>query len=227
MCENATIWHNIQKQFANYTPSIQATKFVYQENWAPVTSFDHTRVSVQKHDTLDVAKTLQRPLVLILADAHSPGGNVGAGAGMQEESLFRRTALFRHLTSNLYPIKPHEAVYAPDVQLADSANIMSFIACPGLKMPMLNDHRLLAIDEETLRRKITVILQVAYQSGHTNLVLGALGCGVWGCPPKHVAEVFFDVIRKYDGVFDIITFAILGANCNFFQDRCAFTTHKF
>jgi hypothetical protein len=42
------------------------------------------------------------------------------------------------------------------------------------------------------------------------LVLGALGCGVWGCPVKHVAEVFGDVVREYDGVFESITFAVLG-----------------
>ena len=52
-------------------------------------------------------------------------------------------------------------------------------------------------------------MQVAVEEGHTHLVAGALGCGVWGCPPTHVAEIFRDVL--VDSPLEHVTFAILGA----------------
>jgi uncharacterized protein (TIGR02452 family) len=166
-----------------------------------------------------VARTIpyERPLVLILADAHVPGGCVGAGAGMQEESLFRRSSLHKHLVPSLYPIEEDAAVYCPHVELTDGT-YMDFIACPGIKMPKLTDgNRLYPEDEERLRKKLHVIFQTACEGNHDTLVLGALGCGVWGCPPIHVAEIFKGVIAEYNGAFEAVYFAVLGANYNFFS----------
>jgi uncharacterized protein (TIGR02452 family) len=176
-----------------------------------------TNIQVLKADTLEVAKTLNKPLVLILSDAHQPGGCVAAGAGMQEESLFRRSSLHKHLVPSLYPIEDDGAIYAPHVELLDGS-YMDFVACPGIKMPVLVDNRLLPEDEEKLRKKVHLILQLGQKEGYHVLVLGALGCGVWGCPTRHVAQIFKEVIQQYDGVFSNIVFAVLGANFNFFEE---------
>lgn len=32
------------------------------------------------------------------------------------------------------------------------------------------------------------------------MVLGALGCGVWGCPPKHVAEIMIRAVGRSKNV---------------------------
>jgi uncharacterized protein (TIGR02452 family) len=218
--DNITAWKYVQQYFRDYIPTTKAQKVFYEE-MNPKTMKKlcmQTNVSVIKGDTLEVASTFYEPLVLILADAHVPGGCVGAGAGMQEESLFRRSALHKHLLPSLYPIEDDAAIYASHVQML-AGGYMDFIACPGIKMPVItDDNRLMPEDEVALRKKIHVILQTAYKNGHTALVLGALGCGVWGCPPRHVAEVFKSVIEEYNGVFTNITFAILGANYNFFRD---------
>jgi uncharacterized protein (TIGR02452 family) len=104
------------------------------------------------------------------------------------------------------------------VELTDGT-LMDFIACPGIKMPPLtNNNRLFPEDEALFEKKIELIFQVAYKYGYSNLVLGALGCGVWGCPTKHVAQIFKKVIAKYDGAFEAINFAILGGNFNLFSD---------
>jgi uncharacterized protein (TIGR02452 family) len=177
-----------------------------------------TRISVKNMDAIDVALGMHAPMVLILADAHSPGGCVLGGGNMQEESLFRRTTLFASLAPDMYPIGPEEALYARDVDIlfdgkyASINASASFIACPGIKLPPVQTgDRLYAKDEELLKCKVQLIMQVAIKEGHTNLVLGALGCGVWGCPVKHVAEVFRDVLNEeYNGVFENVTFAILG-----------------
>jgi uncharacterized protein (TIGR02452 family) len=49
-------------------------------------------------------------------------------------------------------------------------------------------------DEATLRRKVRLILRVAREDGYDEVVLGALGCGVWGCPPRHVAQIFAEEV---------------------------------
>jgi uncharacterized protein (TIGR02452 family) len=183
---------------------------------------------VTKQDTLDVALGLDNPLVLILADDERPGGCVLAGAGMQEESLFRRTALFRHLLPGQYPIGPAEALYAPRVPVLLSSEAsgyaplrpgtrMAFVACPGIKMPRLDSRgRMTDEDIDTLRTKIRLVLDVARAHGHTNLVLGALGCGVWGCPARQVADAFADVLQDH-GAGLVAHFAVLGAAFNVFQ----------
>lgn len=176
-----------------------------------------SRVELRKRDTLEVAELASNPLVLILADHERPGGNFKALAGMQEESLFLRSALWRHLTSDQYPIAATEALYATAVPLLDGG-VLSFVACPGLKLPRLIDNRLSSEDEATLQTKIELILQIAHTHGHDDIVLGALGCGVWGCPPRHVAEVFRDVLERYAGLYATAYFAVLGANFDFFAD---------
>ena len=209
--DNILAWKNVQTQFREYIPAKAATKVFYKK----------TQTIVIKGDTLEVARTIpyERPLVLILADADVPGGCVGAGAGMQEESLFRRSALHKHLIPSLYPIKDNEAIYCPHVKLTDGTH-MDFIACPGIKMPKLTDeNRLYPEDVERLEKKLHIIFQTAYKEKHDTLVLGALGCGVWGCPPIHVAEIFKKVITEYNGVFEAVYFAVLGANYNFFSSH--------
>lgn len=219
--DNVRAWANIQKYFMYYEPKIKPSKVFIQDIWEPKKKYDSTKISVTKSDTMDMAlcMNMHKPLILIFADADHPGGCVGAGAGMQEESLFRRTSLHKHLIKEeLYPIEPLAAIYVPHVETLNG-NILDFIACPGIKMPTLSsDFRFCKDDENTLREKIKLIMQVAYDNGHSNLVLGALGCGVWGCPPKHVAEIFRELLLEYNGVFEHICFAILGATYNIFYD---------
>lgn len=188
-------------------------------------------VRVLNADAIDTALGMRDPLVLILADADVPGGCVHAGAGMQEESLFRRAPLFAHMRPSMYPLACDEALYARGVPVllgSEGAGYptlprptprLSFVACPGVKLPALADGgRMSQADAEVLRRKVRLILQVAHAHGHDEVVLGALGCGVWGCPAKHVAEVFAEVLlSEWHGV-RTARFAILGALASVFEE---------
>jgi uncharacterized protein (TIGR02452 family) len=195
-------------------------------------------VSVVHEDTLDAtlrliaSGTCSRPLVLNMADDVRPGGCVAAGGGMQEESLFRRTNLHAHLLPSLYPIACDEAVYSPDVivcrrgesegyRLLDPGHMPSIgvVSCPGVAMPALSqDSRSFAheSDREALRAKVRAIFEVAVMHGHDAMVLGALGCGAFGCPPDDVAAVFKEELERASvhGVVREVVFAILGAANN-------------
>lgn len=216
--DNVRQWKHVQEVFKYWEPSSKVLRKRFVESWAPQTGATSTTIRVLKSDTLEAAKQLTDPLVLIFADDIRPGGCVEAGAGMQEESLFRRSALFRYLTSDLYPIAQDEALYARDVPLLDGGTA-SFIACPGIKMPRLtSDNKLMPSDATVLKKKIELILQVASEHGHPSVVLGAVGCGVYGSPPRHVASIMKDVLCEYDGVIKDVVIAVIGATVNFFRD---------
>ena len=127
----------------------------------------------------------------------------------------------------LYPIENGEAVYSPEVTILKSSEetgwqvypvdqrpVLAFVACPGLKYPEwivdeYGEHRLTSEDVQILKEKIGVIIQVAVQYKHDAIVLGALGCGAWRNPIKHVAEIFKSVLDAYEGLVPYVVFAIL------------------
>ena len=239
-------WERVRHEFRDYIPVRRAMKIsshrsgindspnrIYlplRERQSIPSTSRCPSVVVRKLDTLVAAldesnaSNASNPLVLIFADAYNPGGCVWAGAGMQEESLFRRTALFKHLTRDMYPLDLDDAIYAPEVMISDSAGgrnkFMSFVACAAPKMPSVGlDGRLLPEDEEIFARKIELVLEIAMKHRHRTVVLGAWGCGAFGCPPRHVAEIFCRAIQRLpDDAFDRIVFAVPGGHYNFFED---------
>jgi uncharacterized protein (TIGR02452 family) len=96
---------------------------------------------------------------------------------------------------------------------------MSFITCPGIRNPHLNwpdldcklaDARFKDKDVTILSEKIRNILRIALAKGHDIPILGAMGCGAWKNPNKHVAEIFKNVLeeQEFKCVFQYITLAI-------------------
>ena len=187
--------------------------------------YSQTNIIVLNKDSIDLAHELWiylNPVVLNLADNCFPGGHVSMGSGAQEESLFRRTNYFQtlNLDTGFYPLRGTELVYSPDVLvIKDSKGYeliryfkLSFIACPGIKKPELNNGKFTEKDRKLLKNKIRNILNVAFLHKHDAVVLGALGCGAWQCPQEEVAIIFKEVVKEYDGMFHTIAFAILEVN---------------
>ena len=172
-------------------------------------------VSVIDKDTIDLARQYVRPLVMNLADDFFPGGCVYTGSGAQEESLFRRTNLFRSLLQSFYPIKADEAVYSPGVAVFKESEAngfarieppfeLDFVSCPGIRHPQLTEEGALTeADRRKLTKKIELVLDVAVSNGHDTIVMGALGCGAWLNPPAEVAAIIKDVLDKSPYEFEI------------------------
>ena len=72
------------------------------------------------------------------------------------------------------------------------------------------DVRLVAREEVEVRRRIVAMLQLCRMHGHVDLVLGAWGCGAFRNPPRHVAQVFAQVLhsKAFAGVFRRVVFAV-------------------
>ena len=189
-----------------------------------------TRFEVHNVDCLDEGLRLTRagyrPAVLNMASRSMPGGGVINGVGAQEETLFRRTNLFRSLYQftdalvpgrQLIPVREGErypldrnfgGVYTPDALLfreSESAGYklmerperLSFIAVAGINRPEMKDATHLADSMvEGTKNKIRTILRIGLRHGHDSLVLGALGCGAFRNPPSHIARLFHEVFDE-------------------------------
>lgn len=229
-------WANTQEICRNdqsLIPKYLSIKYTYDPNYIYKQQCEHSNIVFEDLDAIQCATLYNQgnPLILNLCDDNFSGGCVESGSGAQEESLFRRTNYFMTLEQNLYPIKDNEAVYSPDVTVIKdierngwrlypngARETFSFIACPGIKYPSIihkqlgnneTEKRLKPEDVERLKIKIKLIIQLANQYNHDTIILGALGCGAWRCPAKHVAEVFKEVLKEHDGHVKNYVFAIL------------------
>ena len=66
-------------------------------------------IAVENRDAIEVGLSVNNPLVMILADAHVPGGCILSGNNMQEESLFRPRCLliYNHNIIRFLKTKPY------------------------------------------------------------------------------------------------------------------------
>ena len=203
---------------------------------------EQTLVEVQNIDCLYAGVQLKgqgyNPAVLNMASRRNPGGGVVTGAGAQEETLFRRTNLFRSLyqfapyaeqygmkrSHHQYPLdRNFGGVYTPDAiyfreseqkgyALLGEPVSLSFITVAGMNRPdltadgMIADHHV-----EPIKNKIRTIFRMGLVHGHDSLVLGALGCGAFRNPPRHVARLFHEVMdeSEFKNRYRLIVFAIL------------------
>ncbi|CAO2656383.1 Nn.00g051860.m01.CDS01 [Neocucurbitaria sp. VM-36] len=200
-----------------------------------VTTANSAAAGSTKHNTIPTTlngRTAKPVAVLNLASERSPGGGWQNGALAQEECLCYRSSLYLSLHKTYYPLPSLSAIYTPSVLLIRDAMsrghslltpnehptnlpVISVISVAALRKPQLADDKKHFKNEgqraET-KRKIRITLRVAAHKGHTKLVLGALGCGVFGNPPKEVAECFLEVLREKEfqgGWWEEVGFAVL------------------
>lgn len=171
-------------------------------------------------------------LVLNLASERTPGGGWSNGALAQEECLCYRSSLSLSLHSTYYPLPSLTAIYTPSVLLLRSSlstahklltphttppnlPVVSVLSLAALRKPPLTPDAT-HFKHESLRtetkHKIRLALRVAAVMGHTKLVLGALGCGVFANPPGDVARCFLEVLRETEfqgGWWQEVAFAVL------------------
>ena len=72
-----------------------------------------------------------------------------------------------------------------------------------------------------LVERIRMLLRMAAHNGKTVLILSAMGCGVWGCPPGEVAELMKCVLAKveFERWFEEVSFGIYDKGaCEVFRE---------
>jgi uncharacterized protein (TIGR02452 family) len=181
-----------------------------------------TEIYVVNGLVLDVTEKLylagdSKIMVLNLASSFGPGGGVVRGAVAQEEDLFRKTNYYLSLDKEFYPIPKGCTIYTKSVYVIKDGLYndlekpfgVDMLAACAIKNPLVNSgYKYCAADFTIMNNVIENIFKTAYYNGNETLVLGALGCGAYHNPPMEVIKIFNRFLKKYNGCFKKIVFAV-------------------
>lgn len=196
------------------------------------------KTRVVNSDSFEAARTLifehgaseSKVAVLNLASDLRPGGGWEVTlCETQEEALCYSSTLFSTLDRKYYPWDNDAAsgIFSPGVVVyrdtlmnelkplpEDKVIVTGVITVAAPRYPRLDPTRTEFAYQSTyrkLREKIRAVYRMAAINGRTNLVLGAMGCGAYGCPPKIVAKEMIDVLGEdeFAGWFERVWWAVI------------------
>ena len=202
------------------------------ENPNPKT-FAQTTVQVRNVSCMDAAKELiaqgYHPMILNFANPITPGGGFLNGALAQEETLCRSSGLYATLLDDpMYAYHKGRfdsrmasdwAILSPNVPFfrtddgtfEDTPWLASVLTCAAPQADYAEDGQVDAL----MRRRIPRILDIMAAYGYTDIILGAWGCGAFGCDPTSIAKIFLDTLRdQFDCKFRTVIFAIVDDTMN-------------
>ncbi len=222
-----SIWEKTQQRYSTSSLLGTSIRYTFQKTPKTLVKKYKTTVLVQNIDTVTAAISLPGSLMLNMANDKDPGG-YPERVGAQEEDLFRRSNIYRYLLPHWYPIRDNQVLVSDKVEVFSDGlrerytpysnlQYINVISCPGVKNNQIGIE-LNPIDAQRLLLKLNTLFQAAYDGEYKDLVLSALGCGGFRCPPEHVSKIFKEVIEMYDGCFETIVFAIFDCNypkCNY------------
>ncbi|KQZ40943.1 TIGR02452 family protein [Duganella sp. Root1480D1] len=196
-----------------------------------------TKFEVRNEATLAAARRLiglgyADPLCLNFASARNPGGGFLGGAEAQEENLAKSSGLYPCIVqkSEMYEAnRAHKSciylddmIYSPkvpvfrddDYGMLDEPYVASMVTAPAVNRGAVarNEPQRLGELEAAMLARIEMLLALAAHHGHTALVLGAWGCGVFGNQPSDMARWFAEHLLhspKYHNAFEHVVFAVL------------------
>jgi uncharacterized protein (TIGR02452 family) len=194
---------------------------------------DMCDITVTTEDSFAAAGRFENAFVMNFANAHKAGGGFRLGANAQEEALCRCSTLYASISSekakemyryNNTHISSTESdymLYSPDVcvfrdhkcGLAAEPFTAAVITVPA---PNRRGAAIFASKKEVaevMTRRIRIMLAIAAKHGHSDLVLGAWGCGAFGNKPGDVSGYFRKVIidEGFGRMFRNICFAVYGS----------------
>ncbi|KAI0692493.1 hypothetical protein BC835DRAFT_1356914 [Cytidiella melzeri] len=176
--------------------------------------------------------------VLNLASDELPGGGWAESLSRtQEEALCYSSTLYATLKPSYYPwdnMGPNsvKGVFSPGIVIfkddldhgcvelsRDKWRLVSVLTVAAPRGPQLRDDEHFGRafknqeDLDCLREKIKLVYRMAIYHGQEYIVLGAMGCGAYQCPPRQVAEEMKAILRwpEFRGRFLEIVFAVYSA----------------
>jgi len=202
---------------------------------SPIEVLDSDTFAAARSILVSNLTSLGKIAVLNLAsDAEPAGGWRYTLSTTQEEALCYSSTLYATLKPEYYPW-PNTGegsvagIYSPavvvfkdtisndccDLKPAERM-IVGVVTVAAPCLPKLTDDRLEFADESVLkefRDKVRLVLRIMAADGKTCIVLGAMGCGAYRCPPGLVAREMKGVLEEeeFQGWFELIVFAVYGS----------------
>ena len=208
-----------------------------------VTPVESSVCDAVNDDCIEVARKLveegYRPIMLNMANRHTPGGGVLNGARAQEESLFRQSnlcvSLYQYdeyhagllglpLGNGRYPMdRDTGGIYSGRVMffrtssrqgdaLVETPFECAVVSVAAINRPDLTSYgTLVPWAAAATKTKIRTMLRIGLLHGHDAIVLGAWGCGAFRNPPEHMAQLFHEVLREpeFAGKYRVVRFAVI------------------
>jgi uncharacterized protein (TIGR02452 family) len=199
-------------------------------------------VEVHNSDAFALARTLSSQSesngkigVLNLASDQQPGGGwCYTLSTTQEEALCYSSTLYATFMREWYPwpntgpgccagiVSPDVVVFRDTldkdlVELPEhERHVVAVLTVAAPRWPKLSeDGECFAKESELqdLREKILLVLRMAAGESVTKLVLGAMGCGAYRCPPRAVAREMKEALEggEFKGWFESVAFAVYAA----------------
>ena len=217
-----------------YTPAMSDEILAHDfKNEAKSTQFQVSERAIMREVSDMHEKGFENVVCLNFASAKNPGGGFLNGAEAQEESIARSTGLYpcqlnareyyevnRGTKSCFYtdymiysPAVP--IVKKPNSRPSDALKTISIITAPAVNLGVVKHREPGRLDEVegVMKRRIRKVLAIALHHGHTNIILGAWGCGVFRNSPNAIAAYFKEVIdTDYKNAFERIHFPIFSRN---------------
>ncbi|KAI0796175.1 hypothetical protein C8Q75DRAFT_730290 [Abortiporus biennis] len=180
---------------------------------------------------------LKTAVLNLASDEWRAGGWVLTLSKTQEEALCYSSTLYPTLKEEYYPwpnVGPEsiKGIYSPgivifkddldhdcvDLPFTDR-QVVSVISVAAPRDPPLTNDQLHFKHEQDLdcmREKIRLVYRIAAHNGQEYVVLGAMGCGAYGCPPQGVAEEMKSILQEpeFKGFFKKIVFAVYSTSDN-------------
>jgi len=172
----------------------------------------------------------------LASDEERGGGWAHTLSKTQEEALCYSSTLYMTLDPSYYPwpnLGPGSVagVFSPGVVVfkdtldnhcvdlpVEDRFVVSVITVAAPMFPRLTLDDKFAKDEDLrdLRGKIRLVYRMAASNGQEWLVLGAMGCGAYACPPRVVAEEMKNILleEEFKGWFRQVVFAIYSTQSN-------------
>ncbi|TCD70395.1 hypothetical protein EIP91_003476 [Steccherinum ochraceum] len=187
---------------------------------------------------IERGESVQRKVtVLNLANDRYPAGGWGPKAMFisktQEEALCYSSTLYPTLKQSYYPWRGRIAgIYSPSVVIfkndldhgcvdltPDERKVVSVITVAAEQLrTQPADGKMGPESLYMMREKIRLVYRMAASNGQTYLVLGAMGCGAFNCPPAQIAEEMKAILLEdeFRGWFREVVFAVYaGGSPNF------------
>jgi uncharacterized protein (TIGR02452 family) len=190
-----------------------------------------TQFTTIPDDTFNVLLKRKRegiinPVGINMANCFHRGGGVKDGTSAQEESLCRRSNLYKVLKTQNYPLKEKGGKYSPRIQIfrefgdgKSGYKLMEKVEDVAIISVAAYDLRDGSMDRQDLglppsgglddensegykkfisgtREKFSNMLRVLWHQKHQDIVLGALGCGAFKNPPKLIAKIFKEILES-------------------------------
>jgi uncharacterized protein (TIGR02452 family) len=196
-------------------------------------------IEIHNSDSFALARNLKPSVgkigVLNLASNYEvAGGWRQTISKTQEEALCYSSTLYATLRPEWYPwpnLGPGSCggIFSPDVVVFKDTldsdcvelgeqhqHVLAIITVAAPCAPKLahdGENFARESDLRDLRERILLVLRIAATNKVTNLVLGAMGCGAYRCPPSLVAREMKSALEsdEFEGWFECVDFAVYAA----------------